>query len=188
MASRTMGSMDAMGSDYVIREVRADDWAAVKEFGLHALRDPLAPVAFFDTYEQARTRPDQFWKDRAARSSAGGPARQFVAQGPRGDWIGTVTVLVEEPGTEDFTGRRIEQRQAHIVGFFVREECRGGTVARALFDAALDWGLAQRDVRRVRLYVHERNGRAQAFYRKAGFARTGAAGDEYEMQYRPAAA
>ncbi|MEV8022395.1 GNAT family N-acetyltransferase [Streptomyces sp. NPDC086554] len=174
-----------MSSDYVIREVRVEDWPAAKELRLDALRDPLAPIAFLEAYEQARAQPDSFWKDRTARCVAGGPNRQFVAEGPLGDWAGTVTVLVEEPGTQDFTGQRIERRQAHIVGVFVRKERRGGTVAQELFRAAVGWGLAQEDVCRVRLFVHKENGRAEAFYRKAGFARTVVVGDEYEMEYCP---
>ncbi|MEN8656305.1 GNAT family N-acetyltransferase [Streptomyces sp. 21So2-11] len=175
-----------MSSDYVIREVRVEDWPAVKELRLEALRDPLAPIAFLETYEQARAQTDDFWKDRTAGGAEGGPNRQFVAEGPLGDWAGTVTALVEEPGREDFTGQRIERRQAHMVGVFVRKERRGGIVAQELFRAAVGWGLAQ-SVSRVRLFVHEENGRAEAFYRKAGFTRTIAVGDEYEMEYRPAA-
>lgn len=179
--------MGGMNSDYVIREVRVEEWPAVKELRLDALRDPLAPIAFLETYEQARDQPDDFWKDRTARGAEGGPHRQFVAEVPLGDWAGTVTVLVEEPGAVDFSGRRIERRQAHIVGVFVRKAYRGGTVAQELFRAAVGWGLAQEGVSRVRLFVHEENGRAEAFYRKAGFARTVVFGDEYEMEYRPTA-
>ncbi|WP_407555086.1 GNAT family N-acetyltransferase [Streptomyces sp. Pv4-95] len=176
-----------MSGDYVIREVRVEDWPSAKELRLKALRDPLAPLAFLETYEQAQARPDDFWKDRTARGAEGGPNRQFIAEGPLGEWAGTMTVLVEEPGAEDFAGGIIERRQAHIVGVFVCEECRGGSVAQDLFRAAVDWGLAQEGVSRVRLFVHEKNGRAEAFYRKAGFVRTVAVGDEYEMEYRPAA-
>lgn len=177
--------MGGMSSDYEVRQVRVEDWPAAKKLRLESLRDPLAHIAFLDTYEHALTRPDAFWKDRTAKSSAGGPNRQFVAEGPDGDWAGTVTVLLEEPGTEDFTGQRIEQRQAHIVGVYVYEEHRGGPVARELFRTAVAWGLAQQDVTRVRLFVHGENGRAEAFYRKAGFIRTVAVDDEYEMEYRP---
>ena len=176
--------MGGMTGEYVVREVRAEEWPAVKQLRLDSLRDPLAHIAFLDTYEHARAQSDAFWKDRTANSSAGGPNRQFVAEGSDGDWAGTVTVLLEEPGTEDFTWRRIEQRQAHIVGVYVYEEHRGGPVARELFRTAIAWGLAQEGVTRVRLFVHRDNGRAEAFYRKAGFTRTVAVDDEYEMECR----
>jgi ribosomal protein S18 acetylase RimI-like enzyme len=45
-------------------------------------------------------------------------------------------------------------------------------VTRGLFDAALAWSW-KAGLERVRLFVHEKNGRAEAFYRKAGFLPTG---------------
>jgi RimJ/RimL family protein N-acetyltransferase len=45
-------------------------------------------------------------------------------------------------------------------------------VTGALFDAALEWSWGI-GLDRVRLFVHEKNGRAEAFYRKAGFVPTG---------------
>ena len=116
-----------------------DDWPAVKELRLAALRDPLAPLAFRETYEQMRAEPDEFWKDRTAGGAEGGPHGHYVAEGPGGGWAGSVTVLVEEPGTEDFTGQCVERRQGHVVGVFVREEHRGTGVAEDLFRSALGW-------------------------------------------------
>ncbi|MBL1095009.1 MULTISPECIES: GNAT family N-acetyltransferase [Streptomyces] len=133
-----------MSGDYVIRRVRADEWPAVKELRLAALREPVAPIAFLETYAQAQAQADTFWKDRTARGAEGEPHRcHLVAEGARGDWVGTVTVLVEEPGAEDFTGELVEQRQAHVVAVFVREEHRGGPVAPALLRAAVGWSLAR---------------------------------------------
>jgi RimJ/RimL family protein N-acetyltransferase len=81
--------------------------------------------------------------------------------------------------------------QVHVVGVFVRPEARGTGVAEELFRAALEWSWALTEPRvdRVRLFVHERNGRAGALYAKAGFVRSGVTmampGDpsakEYEM-------
>jgi RimJ/RimL family protein N-acetyltransferase len=176
--------MGGMTGDHVVREVRPEDWPAVKRLRLDSLRDPLAHIAFCDTYEDASAQSDAFWKDRTAASSAGGPNRQFVAEGPEGDWAGTVTVLLEEPGTEDFTGRRVTRRQAHIVGVYVYARHRGGPVARDLIRAAVAWGLSGTGVHRARLFVHKENTRAVAFYRRSGFVRTVAVGDEHEMEYR----
>lgn len=159
--------------DYEIRPVRADEWAAVKELRLAALQDPAAPVAFLETYEEALARPDAFWQDRAAGASHGTTARQFVAVAGDGQWDGTVVALVEEAGTEDFFGRRVAQRQAQIVGVFVRPRARGVGVTEALFSAAAEWALEQPGLERVRLHVHQDNPRAEGFYRKFGFVRTG---------------
>lgn len=70
--------------NHVIRSIRADEWPAVKELRLAALRDPVAHLAFLETYEQSAARPDSFWRERAAGAAEGDGARQFVAVGPDG--------------------------------------------------------------------------------------------------------
>ncbi|MDG9695203.1 GNAT family N-acetyltransferase [Streptomyces sp. DH17] len=159
--------------DYVIRSIRADEWPAVKELRLRALRDPLAHLAYLETYDDAAARPDSFWQERAAKSAEGASgARQIIAEGPGGLWLGTLTVLVEEAGTTDWAGSPVERRQGHVVGVFVRREWRGSGLTKALFDTGLEWAWAS-GLERVRLIVHPDNGRAQAAYRKAGFAPSG---------------
>ncbi|MFF9330483.1 GNAT family N-acetyltransferase [Streptomyces sp. NPDC014776] len=159
--------------DYVIRPVRAEEWRAVKELRLASLRDPLAHLAFLETYEQAVDRPDSFWEGRAAGAGEGAEgARQFVAEVADGRWVGSATVLVEEPGTTDWAGFPVEHRQGHVVGVYVRPEHRGSGLTKELFDAALEWAWGI-GLERVRLIVHEENRRAQAFYRKVGFVPTG---------------
>lgn len=176
-----MGPMS--NEHFTVREVRADEWPTLKALRMDMLRDPVADIAYLDTYELAVARPDGFWKERAQSSSEGGPNRQFVAETPGGSLAGTVTVIVEEPGTKDFAGGVISARQAHVVGVYVRPTHRGGPLTRDLFRAAITWAQAQDGVSRVRLFVHEDNARAQAFYRKAGFTQSGSVGDEHEMEY-----
>ncbi|MGW0818901.1 GNAT family N-acetyltransferase [Streptomyces viridiviolaceus] len=159
--------------DYVIRSIRADEWPAVKELSLRALRDPVAHLAYLETYDVAVARPDSFWQERAAGGAEGASgAQQIVAEGPGGSWLGSLTVLWEEAGTTDWAGFPVERRQGHVVGVFVRPEWRGSGLAKALFDAGVQWAW-DRGAERVRLIVHEDNGRAQGFYRKAGFVPTG---------------
>ncbi|MGW0300877.1 GNAT family N-acetyltransferase [Streptomyces anthocyanicus] len=159
--------------DYVIRSIRADEWPAVKELRLRALRDPVADLAYLETYDEAAARPDSYWQERAARGAEGAAeAQQVVAVGPGGLWLGTLTVLVEEAGMTDWAGFPVERRQGHVVGVFVRPEWRGSGLTKALFDAGLEWGWAN-GVERMRLIVHPGNTRAQGAYRKAGFAPSG---------------
>ncbi|KUO20640.1 GNAT family N-acetyltransferase [Streptomyces dysideae] len=166
-------STSADEQQYVVRAIRAEEWPAIKDLRLAALRDPVAHLAFLETYEQAAAQPDSFWQVRAADACEGaGRARQFIAQGPDGGWVGTVTVLLEEPGTTGWAGFPIERKQGHVVGVFVRPEERGHGLTDVLFDAALEWAWGQ-GVERVRLFVHEENGRAQRFYRKMGFEPSG---------------
>ncbi|MFF7314874.1 GNAT family N-acetyltransferase [Streptomyces sp. NPDC008137] len=158
---------------YVIRSVRADEWPAAKELRLAALRDPVAHLAFLETYEEAVAKPDSFWQERTARACEGSDAvQQIIAEAPDGQWVGTLTVLVEEPGTTDWAGFEVERKQGHVVAVFVRPEERGSGLTEVLFDAALEWSWAQ-GLERVRLIVHEENGRAQRFYRRAGFVPSG---------------
>lgn len=146
----------------------------MKELRLAALRDPVAHLAFLESYEEAVAKSDAYWRERTAGASEGATARQqLIAEGPDGTWGGSVTVLVEDAGTQDPFGGLVEQNQAHLVGVFVRPGQRGRGVTEALFEAAIAWSWEIADVERVRLFVHERNARAEAFYRKVGFLPTG---------------
>ncbi|MFJ6349647.1 GNAT family N-acetyltransferase [Streptomyces sp. NPDC092046] len=179
--------------DFLIREIRGDEWERTREIRLAALQDPAAAIAFLDTYEAAVERPDPFWQERAegASDSGAGSVRQFVAEAPDGHWLGTVTVLVERPSDEVRFGEAALVDQTHIVGVYVRPEARGAGVIDALFRAAVEWSwtLPEPTVERVRLYVHEENARAAAFYRRFGFAPTGGKvsmpGDDgaHELEY-----
>ncbi|WP_328763130.1 MULTISPECIES: GNAT family N-acetyltransferase [unclassified Streptomyces] len=162
-------------NDHVMRPVRADEWEKVKQLRIAALKDPAAPVAFLETLAQAEARSDEFWQDRALGASQGRHARQFVAEAPDGQWVGSVTVLVEEGGTTDYFEQPVAQSQGHLVGVYVQAEQRGIGLTEALFKAALDWAwsLEGPALERVRLFVHEDNGRAGAFYRRFGFRATG---------------
>ncbi|MEV7771998.1 GNAT family N-acetyltransferase [Kitasatospora sp. NPDC086791] len=162
--------------DIIIRRVRNEDWVRVRELRLDALRDPAAAIAFLDTYEQAAARPDEFWQDRAAGAATGSAVAQFVGEDADGRWLGSVSVLVERPGAPGaLEGDVITVEQTHIVGVYVRPEARGTGLAVDLIRAAVEWSwsLAEPRIRRVRLFVHEDNARAEAMYLKAGFAHSG---------------
>ncbi|GAB7109411.1 GNAT family N-acetyltransferase [Streptomyces phaeofaciens JCM 4814] len=176
-------------SDFSVRGIQAQEWGAVKALRLLALQDPMAPLAFLETYEHAVEQPDSFWQERASRAGEGALAvRQFIAETEDGVWVGTLTVLVEAAGTVDWAGYPVEHQQGHVVGVYVRPEWRGGEVIRGLFDAALEWAW-EHGLERVRLIVHEENLRAQGAYRKFGFVPSGvtvaleAAPGESELEF-----
>ncbi|MFK4145700.1 GNAT family N-acetyltransferase [Streptomyces sp. NPDC004065] len=174
---------------YLVRAIRAEEWPAVKELRLQALQDPIAHLAFLETYDNAVARPDTYWQERAAKAATGADGvRQFIVEGPDGAWVGSVTVLVEEAGTTDWAGFPVERRQGHLVGVYVRPEHRGCGLTEVLFAEALDWAWGE-GAERVRLIVHEDNGRAQRFYRRVGFVPTGVRvplaehSDDAELEY-----
>ncbi|MEV5973648.1 GNAT family N-acetyltransferase [Streptomyces sp. NPDC051921] len=163
--------------DFSVRTIRADEWERAREIRLAALQDPVAPIAFLETHEGASAQPDSFWQGRTegASESGDGRVRQFVAETPDGRWVGTVSVLVERPSDEVRFGEPAKVDQTHVVGVFVRPEARGAGVIDALFRAAVEWSwtLPEPEIQRVRLYVHEDNARAAAFYQRFGFVATG---------------
>ncbi|MGV9428206.1 GNAT family N-acetyltransferase [Streptomyces sp. NPDC003656] len=166
-----MSSVDV--ADYVVRGIRADEWERVKELRLAALRDPVAALAFLDTYENAVEKEDRFWRERTELAAEGATkGRQFIAEAADGSWVGSVTVLMEQPGTVDWAGHPVERRQGHVVGVFLRDGHRGNGLIQALLEAGVAWAWEQ-DAERVRLFVHEENERAQKAYLKAGFGPTG---------------
>ncbi|KOT33806.1 acetyltransferase [Streptomyces caelestis] len=162
-----MNAVATTFEDCVIRPVRPEEWKAVRELRLTALRDPIAHLAYLDTYEKAVARPDSFWQERTANG-----ARQFIAETADGSWVGNVAVLIEEAGTTDWAGFPVERRQGHLVGVYVAPGYRGSGLTKALFDAAVEW-VRGRGAERVRLVVHAENARARGFYRKAGFVESG---------------
>ncbi|MWA15642.1 GNAT family N-acetyltransferase [Streptomyces sp. BA2] len=160
-------------SRVAVRPIRADEWPEVKELRLLSLQDPVAPIAFLETYEKAAAEPDTFWQERAKRAADGTQVRQFVAEGRDGIWSGSVTVLIEDTGSDDVFGGPLQQRQAHLAGVYVRPEYRGSGVIDALFETAVGWAWSVPDVARVRLFVHQDNARAESFYRQYGFVCSG---------------
>ncbi|MER6302829.1 GNAT family N-acetyltransferase [Kitasatospora sp. NPDC001539] len=168
-----------------IRRVRTDEWERVKAIRLDSLRDPVAGIAFLDTYEKAAARPDGFWQDRTEGAAESDSVRQLVAEAEDGRWLGSITVLVERPGGQGAVGGDvIEVPQTQLVAFYVRPEARGTGLAHELVRAAQEWSwsLTEPRVERVRLFVHEDNARARAMYLRAGFEPSGASvpvpGDE----------
>ncbi len=171
---------------YVVRRVGADEWPQARALRLEALADPAAPVAFLETLERASARPGDFWRLRTRHAAQGEEAVQVVAVARDGGrWVGTVTCLLEEPGSGDVAGDAVERRQVHLVAVYVSPEHRGRGVLGRLVDEALAWA-RWRGAGRARLFVHVDNPRAQAAYRRLGFVLTGRgftsdAGEELEM-------
>lgn len=145
---------------YEIRATRTHEWQQRKQLRLAALQDPASSVAFVNTYETEAAFPEEVWQRRGATPG-------FVAVDEAGAWVGSVTVLVE-------VGAAFPVPQTHLVGVYMSPEGRGNGLSEKMLRAAIDWSWELPDkIGRVRLWVHEDNPRAQAFYARLGFTRTG---------------
>lgn len=160
-----------------VHRVLATEWAEVRTLRLRSLQDPVAALAFLDTFENASTLPDEFWQRRTSDAAAGGPNAQFVAIAEDGEWFGSATVIGSQVPDVETT--------ALVVGVYVAEGHRGGGTIEALFDECATWA-AELGATELTLEVHVDNHRAQAAYERCGFTRTGqitelANGHEYVM-------
>ena len=178
------GTADPYAAAMDIRRIRPDEWQQARDLRLDALRDEAARIAFLETHDDASAQPDEFYQDRTARAAAGDDVAQLVAA-VGDDWVGSVTVLVQRAGVPDYHGRPVEQSRAVVVGVYVRPENRGTGLIDQLLDTGAQWA---RDLGfdSLVLGVHVDNTRAQAAYRRAGFAPSGveftsSIGPEIEM-------
>ena len=155
----------------LVRRIRADEWREVRDFRLEALQDPLAPLAFLETYEGRKAMPDRFWQERAAGAADGTHVSQWVAE-LGGEWIGTVVVIAFHAGETDHYGNVASADRADLVGVYVQPASRGLGVFDLLVTAAARWtrehGLAALELR-----VNPHNSRALRAYLRCGFVDTG---------------
>lgn len=154
-----------------IRRIFATDAARVRALRLEALSDPVADIAFLGTFERASTQPQSFWTDRTVTAALGEATAQFIAD-VGGPWVGSVTVLLPEPGSVDDFGRSHPEGHSLLVAVYVTPAHRGTRLLDELVQAADEWA-RDRGRAAMMLDVHERNARALAAYRRIGFRETG---------------
>lgn len=176
-----------------VRRVRLHEWREVRDLRIEAVGDPAAAIAFLSTREEELARDDAFWQGRTAGAALGEDAAQFVAiagADATARWVGTATVLLRAVGSRNHLGVEITEPRADVVGVYLAPAHRGAGILDLLFRQIADWA-AERGIGALHLDVHADNLRAQAAYRKSGFAPTGVTftsviGPEIEMR-RPAA-
>lgn len=154
--------------------ITEQDWRQVRDLRLQALAD--TPHAYLETFVHAVSQTEDDWRQRARRSE--GPDQIGFAAVDGDRWVGTMRAIVDD-------GRPVLQ------SVFVAPSHRGRRhgVADALLDAIESW-VRVRGFDELFLEVHADNARAQALYRRRGFAFTGVrtpyplnpADDELEMR------
>ena len=144
-----------MGGMVVIREVSPDDWEALRDVRLAALRD--APAAFSSTYAREAAFTEERWRGRISERHV-----TYFAYRP------------QAPEPAGLIGVYVEDGLADVVSMWVRPGTRGRGVGEALITAAADWSRA-RGHDGVFLWVTESNTPARKLYERCGFTPTGEA-------------
>jgi len=149
----------------LVRETVIDDWQALRDIRLEALRD--APSAFGSSYEREAAFGEPDWLRRIAR---GGNFLAFIPE-VRASEVRASEVRASEPagliGGYPETADIVE-----LVSMYVRPKARGRGVGEALVAAVFAWAQA-RDAKTVHLWVTESNDPARALYERCGFSPTG---------------
>ena len=160
-------SPDAAQSTVRIRPLQPAEWAEVREVRLTALAQ--SPGAFFATLEQEQAYDEQKWRQRLAETAYFGA----WDDGPQPRLTGIVATFPEAPADgEDPAG---PAACWHLVAMWVSPDRRGQGIADRLVEAVCDLA-RDRGAVRVALWVADANPRAQAFYRRLGFAPSGERG------------
>jgi GNAT superfamily N-acetyltransferase len=144
----------------LVRETVIDDWQALRDIRLEALRD--APSAFGSSYEREAAFGEPDWLRRIAR---GGNFLAFIPE-VRASKVGAsepAGLIGGYPETADIV---------ELVSMYVRPKARGRGVGEALVAAVFAWAQA-RDAKTVHLWVTESNDPARALYERCGFSPTG---------------
>ena len=158
-----------------IEHLDARHWREYKTLRLEALR--LEPAAFSSTYEETRTRPDEWWQARLADS------RCATLMGLAGETpVGTVTACRDASGDHPDVGM--------IFGMYVNARYRRQGIGRALLIAAIDHLAAFAEITTIHLFVTPTQHPARELYQSLGFRIIAepdgqAPGAEYLME-RPA--
>jgi GNAT superfamily N-acetyltransferase len=139
----------------LVRETVTDDWQALRDIRLEALRD--APTAFGSTYEREVQRGQEHW---LARIACGGTFLAYVPEVCATEPAGLIGGYQEDPLTVE------------LVSMYVRPRARGHGVGEALVATVIDWA-TERSATSVHLWVTETNSHARALYERCGFTPTG---------------
>ena len=136
----------------LVRATALDDWQAMRDIRLQALRD--APDAFGSTHAREVAFAPAEWHRRATRDGS------FFAFIPgRAEPAGLAGGYEEEPGVTE------------LVSMFVRPQARGHGVGEALIDAVAAWAKDQ-GATSVHLWVTDTNKAAIRLYERCGFTVT----------------
>lgn len=146
-----------------VRRLNENEGELYRKIRLAALMD--SPQAFSSTYADALERSEGSWQAQV-REAASGPDRAIflaVEKSP----VGMAAVY-----------RDVDQAYSgELFQMWVAPEKRGGSCAKKLLDAALEWA-AQNGMREIRAEVKQGNERVIKFYLRNGFSVVACAGPD----------
>jgi RimJ/RimL family protein N-acetyltransferase len=143
----------------LVRRPEDSEWEDWRDLRLRMLAD--TPEAFAETLAAARGHDAAEWRFRVRRSGAPGSLTVVGVEEATGRWVGTMGAY-----TDPVEG-------LYLVSVFVDPAHRGGDLADRLLAEVLAWARTRPGASGITLHVHERNLRAQAFYRRWGFVENG---------------
>jgi ribosomal protein S18 acetylase RimI-like enzyme len=164
----------------LVRETVIDDWQALRDIRLEALRD--APYAFGSSYEREAAFGEPDWLRRIAR---GGNFLAFIPEASASEASASEASASEASASEARASEARASEPAGLIGgypetadivelvsMYVRPKARGRGVGEALVAAVFAWAQA-RGAKTVHLWVTESNEPARALYERCGFSLTG---------------
>jgi|SRR5271165_3196548 len=138
----------------LVRQPGADDWQALRDIRLAALRDA---GAFGSTYAREAAFGEADWRRRIA---GGGTFLAYLPEVSASEPAGLAGGYPERPGLVDF------------LSMYVRPTARGRRVGEALVASVIEWA-GMRNAASVHLWVTEVNKPARLLYERCGFTLTG---------------
>ncbi len=125
-------------------------WWQLRDIRLRALTE--SPGAFASTLDRELAFVEADWQWRIANG------------------CNVIATIAAEP--VGLAGGYLHDGVPELIAMWVQPEFRGAGVAELLVEAIADWAREQ-DADRLTLWVVDGNARAERFYQRSGFARTG---------------
>jgi GNAT superfamily N-acetyltransferase len=141
-----------------IRRIKAEDGPRLRAIRLAALAD--APAAFGSTLAEEQILPAEHWTRYAQEAAASDTSAIFVAE-EEARWYGMVRGFVHEKYYDI----------VRIASMWVDPARRRSGVGAMLLKQVAAWA-AERDARRLQLWVTETNHAARTLYARQGFVDT----------------
>jgi GNAT superfamily N-acetyltransferase len=140
----------------LVRAVAAEEWQALRDIRLAALRD--APYAFGSTHAEASAFTEQDWRTRAA---GGATFLAYLPEVCSAEPAGLAGGYLAVPGT------------AELVSMWVNPRARGRGIGEALIAKVAEWAEREAGATTLHLWVTEINKHAYQLYERCGFTPTG---------------